>query len=34
MPIVRSVDQLRESVAAWRCEGVRIALVPTMGVLH
>ncbi|MES0071717.1 pantoate--beta-alanine ligase [Mesorhizobium sp. M0058] len=34
VPIVRSVDQLRESVAAWRCEGVRIALVPTMGVLH
>ncbi|MER8465705.1 pantoate--beta-alanine ligase [Mesorhizobium sp. M1396] len=34
VPIVRSADQLRETVAAWRREGVRIAVVPTMGVLH
>ncbi|MES0039532.1 pantoate--beta-alanine ligase [Mesorhizobium sp. M0046] len=34
VPIVRSVAQLREIVAAWRREGVRIAVVPTMGVLH
>ncbi|MES0219942.1 pantoate--beta-alanine ligase [Mesorhizobium sp. C280B] len=34
VPIVRSADQLREIVAAWRREGVRIAVVPTMGVLH
>ncbi|MER8734611.1 pantoate--beta-alanine ligase [Mesorhizobium sp. M1227] len=32
--IVRSVAQLRQIVAAWRREGVRIAVVPTMGVLH
>ncbi|MER9127583.1 pantoate--beta-alanine ligase [Mesorhizobium sp. M0959] len=34
VPIVRSVAQLREIVAAWRREGARIAVVPTMGVLH
>lgn len=34
VPIVRSVAQLRQIVAAWRGEGVRIAVVPTMGVLH
>ncbi|MER8797945.1 pantoate--beta-alanine ligase [Mesorhizobium sp. M0984] len=34
VPIVRSVAQLRQIVAAWRREGVRIAVVPTMGVLH
>ncbi|MER8581419.1 pantoate--beta-alanine ligase [Mesorhizobium sp. M1423] len=34
VPIVRSVAQLRQIVAAWRGEGVGIAVVPTMGVLH
>ncbi|MER8417837.1 pantoate--beta-alanine ligase [Mesorhizobium sp. M0244] len=34
VPIVRSVARLREIVAAWRGEGVGIAVVPTMGVLH
>jgi len=32
--IVRSVDALRERVAAWRRDGARIGLVPTMGALH
>ncbi|WP_287256783.1 pantoate--beta-alanine ligase [Mesorhizobium sp.] len=34
VPIARSVAQLREIVAAWRREGARIAVVPTMGVLQ
>ncbi|MER8670121.1 pantoate--beta-alanine ligase [Mesorhizobium sp. M1156] len=34
VPIVRSVAQLRQIVAAWRRDGVGIAVVPTMGVLH
>jgi pantoate--beta-alanine ligase len=33
-PIVRTVADLRAEVAAWRAEGERIALVPTMGGLH
>lgn len=34
MPIVRTVEQLREAVRRWRKRGRRIALVPTMGGLH
>ncbi|MER9713568.1 pantoate--beta-alanine ligase [Mesorhizobium sp. M0174] len=34
VPIVRSVARLRQIVAAWRREGVAVAVVPTMGVLH
>ncbi|HEV2898196.1 MAG TPA: pantoate--beta-alanine ligase [Pseudaminobacter sp.] len=34
VPIVRTVAALREIVAAWRREGARIAVVPTMGALH
>ncbi len=34
MQRVSSVQQLRQSVAAWRAAGDRIALVPTMGNLH
>ncbi|MGH7074490.1 MAG: pantoate--beta-alanine ligase [Stellaceae bacterium] len=34
LPTVRSVAQLRRRVTAWRGEGCRIALVPTMGALH
>ncbi|RUX43063.1 pantoate--beta-alanine ligase [Mesorhizobium sp. M4A.F.Ca.ET.050.02.1.1] len=33
-PIVRIVSELRSIVAAWRREGLRIAVVPTMGALH
>ncbi|MEN9526846.1 MAG: hypothetical protein RLY56_797 [Pseudomonadota bacterium] len=34
MQRLSSVQQLRQSVAAWRAAGERIALVPTMGNLH
>ncbi|KQM68013.1 pantoate--beta-alanine ligase [Sphingomonas sp. Leaf17] len=34
MLTIRRRDALREQVAAWRAEGSRIALVPTMGALH
>jgi pantoate--beta-alanine ligase len=33
-PIVRTVSDLRARVAAWRAEGERVALAPTMGALH
>lgn len=32
--VVRTVADLRERVRAWRGEGLRIGLVPTMGALH
>ena len=34
MDTVRELHGLREALAAWREEGCRIALVPTMGALH
>ena len=34
MPIVRTVSDLRATVAVWRRAGERVALVPTMGALH
>lgn len=34
LPTVRSVPALRAQVAAWRADGLKIALIPTMGFLH
>ncbi len=34
LPIVRTVSDLRAQVAAWRRQGLRVALVPTLGALH
>ena len=34
MQIVATVEEVREQVKAWRKEGLRVGLVPTMGYLH
>ena len=34
VPVVHTIEALRARVAAWRANGERIGLVPTMGALH
>ncbi|MEX3010997.1 pantoate--beta-alanine ligase [Hoeflea sp. TYP-13] len=34
LPIVRTVAELRKTVAGWRRDGANVAVVPTMGALH
>lgn len=34
IPIIRTLADLRKTVAAWRHDGLKIAVVPTMGALH
>ena len=34
MAIVRTIADLRQRIAAWRTQGLRVGLVPTMGGLH
>lgn len=34
VPIIRTLTELRATVAAWRREGARVGVVPTMGALH
>jgi pantoate--beta-alanine ligase len=34
LPVVRTLEDFRRTLAGWRGEGRRVALVPTMGALH
>ncbi len=34
MKIVKTIEEVREQVKAWRAEGLTVGLVPTMGYLH
>ena len=34
MRVVKTIDEVREQVKAWKSEGLSVGLVPTMGYLH
>lgn len=34
MKVVKTIEEVREQVKAWKAEGLRVGLVPTMGFLH
>ena len=34
MRIIESIAEMQQAAESWRCDGKRIALVPTMGYLH
>ena len=34
IPVVKTIDEIREYVNKWHKEGLSVGLVPTMGYLH